>query len=329
MDTSLNAKKTYSKIGLIYMIIAVVFESIMYLINNYSATVTGYELDDKTLIMISFILRFLIFYPLMYILIRSIPKFDIQKKKMSIPALAACACVTYALLYVSNLLGMFLNNLAGKITGQGAITPIVDVISEMSPLIQIVVTVIVAPIYEELLFRKFLLDRIANYGEVTAMILSGLMFGLFHGNLSQCVFAATIGLFFAFVYLRTGKIQYTIALHVFVNGISTFMTTTLMKDVDLTEMMGYLNSGDMDSYIAFINENVSSMAVMAVFSLIIMMVVLAGIVFIVTLNKHFVFEHHDEEIEKGKRFRTAILNPGMLAYIIFFVAYIIWIQLGH
>ena len=262
-------------------------------------------------------------------MIRSIPKFDIAKKKMSLPALAACACITYALLYLSNLLGMFLNNMAGRLTGKGAITPIVDVISEMSPFLQILIASIVAPIFEELLFRKYLIDRIANYGEVTAMLLSGLMFGLFHGNLAQCVFATTIGMFFAFVYLRTGKIQYTIALHIFVNSISTIMTSFLMKDVDLTEMMGYLNNGDMDAYIAFFNENISSLAVMMLYSFFIMMIVMAGIVFIVALHKYFVFEHHDEEIEKGKRFRTAILNPGMLAYIIFFVGCIIWIQLGN
>ena len=37
---------------------------------------------------------------------------------------------------------------------------------------------VLAPIVEELVFRKFLIDRVVKYGEWVAIITSGLMFGL-------------------------------------------------------------------------------------------------------------------------------------------------------
>lgn len=42
-----------------------------------------------------------------------------------------------------------------------------------------------------LLFRKFLLDRVVDYGEAVAVILSGVMFGLYHANLSQFMATCT------------------------------------------------------------------------------------------------------------------------------------------
>lgn len=92
-------------------------------------------------------------------------------------------------MYLSNLLGIFLNSSIGKMTGKGGVNPLIDLVSEMSAGTQIIVAVILAPVFEELLFRKFLLDRVVDYGEAVAVILSGVMFGLYHANLSQ--FTAT------------------------------------------------------------------------------------------------------------------------------------------
>ena len=69
-----------------------------------------------------------------------------------------------------------------------------------------------APVVEEFIFRKFLIDRVYRYGEWVAILTSGLMFGLFHENLAQFFFATLIGCFFAFFYilrvlrLLTGKL---------------------------------------------------------------------------------------------------------------------------
>ena len=49
--------------------------------------------------------------------------------------------------------------------------------------------VICAPILEEYIFRKLIVDRTVKYGQGVAVVLSGLMFGLFHGNLNQFAYA--------------------------------------------------------------------------------------------------------------------------------------------
>ena len=132
----------------------------------------------------------------------------------------------------------------------------------MSPVVQVVLVVILAPICEELLFRKFIIDRIVNYGEVPAMLISGLMFGLYHGNLAQFMYAAGIGIFFAFIYIRTGKIGYTIALHMFVNGFSTLLTLIMFNGLSVSEFMNVYMSGDAEAYQAYLEQHMAVFAVM-------------------------------------------------------------------
>ena len=87
---------------------------------------------------------------------------------------------------------------------------------------------ILAPIFEELIFRKLLIDRLIKHGEFVAIVTSGLMFGLFHGNFQQFFFAAFLGCLWAFVYIRTGRIRYTIMMHMVVNISTSAITIYLL-----------------------------------------------------------------------------------------------------
>ena len=70
-----------------------------------------------------------------------------------------------------------------------------------------IIAVLIAPTAEELLFRKLLTERIVKYGELAAVLASGLFFGLFHGNLNQFSYAFLLGLFLGFIYVKTGKLR--------------------------------------------------------------------------------------------------------------------------
>ena len=69
---------------------------------------------------------------------------------------------------------------------------------------------VLAPVFEELVFRKVLVDHVLPFGEWPAILFSGITFGLFHGNLTQFFYAALLGMVLAYVYIRTGNILYSI-----------------------------------------------------------------------------------------------------------------------
>ena len=70
-----------------------------------------------------------------------------------------------------------------------------------------VCAVIVSPIFEELLFRKILLEKLLPYGKVIAIAISSLFFGLYHANLEQLLYTMFLGVLCANIVLITGKIK--------------------------------------------------------------------------------------------------------------------------
>lgn len=88
---------------------------------------------------------------------------------------------------------------------------------------------ILGPLGEELLFRKLLIDRTRRYGDLPSILLSGILFGLFHSNLFQLFYATAIGMVLAYVYTRTGKYWWCVAMHAAMNLVGTVVTPALMS----------------------------------------------------------------------------------------------------
>lgn len=81
---------------------------------------------------------------------------------------------------------------------------------------------IIAPIAEELIFRNLLLKPLRAYGDLTAAIVTGLLFGLYHGNFDQFAYASLVGIFFSIIAIRHNSIVPTIIIHAANNILVTF-----------------------------------------------------------------------------------------------------------
>lgn len=83
--------------------------------------------------------------------------------------------------------------------------------------ILLVCVVIISPVFEELLFRKVLLEELLPYGKVTAILISSMLFGMLHANLQQFLYTIFMGIVCANIVLITGKVRYAIYLHMAFN----------------------------------------------------------------------------------------------------------------
>lgn len=84
---------------------------------------------------------------------------------------------------------------------------------------------IIGPMTEEIIFRGFLFLRIRDHMSlVRSAVLSGLIFGIYHGNLAQFVYAAILGIIFALFVEWTGSIWSSIFLHIGANMISILLS---------------------------------------------------------------------------------------------------------
>lgn len=80
------------------------------------------------------------------------------------------------------------------------------------------------PILEEIIFRGFILKSMQRFGNLTAIIVSSILFSMFHLNLVQFVNPVLMGIVLAFIAIKSKSIVPSIIAHVFNNSI-TFIAT--------------------------------------------------------------------------------------------------------
>ncbi|QKG58965.1 CPBP family intramembrane metalloprotease [Hymenobacter sp. BRD128] len=89
------------------------------------------------------------------------------------------------------------------------------------PVLSLFFGCLLAPVLEEILFRGLLLrGLLRNYSPVVAIGQSALLFGVFHLNPAQSLFALLMGLMLGWLYYRTQSLALCIALHALNNLLS-------------------------------------------------------------------------------------------------------------
>ena len=152
--------------------------------------------------------------PVLLLLGRKLPAQQPARNPLRVGRFLALMCICYACMIVGNLVGIGVNLLLSP----GSVDLVSDLASASGASLETVVAfVVLAPVFEELVFRKVLVDRVLPYGEWPAILFSGLTFGLFHGNLTQFFYAFLLGMILAFIYVRTGNILHTIGIHACIN----------------------------------------------------------------------------------------------------------------
>lgn len=231
----------YSLIIYLFSLVAMVF--------NVSSDITGYLLNSSntngmvittTLMSISYYLTYYFTFRQTYEIIKqyepSSTDFVEVKSKVFIPCIigygfamlgnVVSAWVCFLVDYISNFFsGEVRASIISSITGGNLnYTPFETSFVNMCMLF--VFTVIIPPFVEELIFRKVIYGHLTVFNEKVAVLLSTVLFAVFHGNIQQMSFALFAGLGFIIVRKYTGKLRYSILTHICVN-ISAFVVQFL------------------------------------------------------------------------------------------------------
>ncbi|MBQ1409958.1 MAG: CPBP family intramembrane metalloprotease [Oscillospiraceae bacterium] len=166
----------------------------------------------------------------------------------------------FFVMYTGNLIGLLLQRLLNilvyllsYIPGLEYEIPRIDALMVLGeapdPIVKALILALAAPVTEEFVFRRCLIDRLRPYGEKAALIVSALVFGLFHSAANQVCYAFLLGLVFGYVYLRTGRLRYSMLLHILINSMSAIVLPLLLMKA------GYwydteLQSGDLFSVLS-------------------------------------------------------------------------------
>ncbi|MCX4340277.1 MAG: type II CAAX endopeptidase family protein [Lachnospiraceae bacterium] len=287
-------KKDFSSIGIRMLISTVIVLAIQTGASALALALFPQWQDNLAiLLVVTMVPLYLIAFPISFALLRDKNAPAIEKHPMKPGQLVIAFMMLYGLMILGNLIGLALTAGIGIIKGSPVQNALLNVITGGSLWITAIFTVLCAPVFEEYLFRKLICDRAVKYGEGVAVVLSGLLFGLFHMNFNQFFYAFFLGCFLAFLYVKTGNLKYTILLHMILNFLGSVVGAIIMTLDQSDPLM---------------------MIIMTVYSLCIYAVAIAGIVLLIVKRRKMTLKQGEIVIEKGQRFKTVILNVGMILY---------------
>ena len=152
-------------------------------------------------------------------------------------------------------------------------------------------TVVLAPIFEELLFRATIYRNNAPMGQLFAAVVTGITFGLWHTNISQTIFAAIMGIFLCLIYAKTKSIVTVMLVHS-INNLISFLLTFIK-----IQLGSILSAGDKEF---MIQAMFHTQTVKAVFlTVIILVVFLACIIGPILLAVQIVKKRKGLGLSKG------------------------------
>ena len=306
-----EAKGHFSRIGLgLFAILALTFGLEYALIAILNAAAPAFSETAAYQWVVGFLPMYLIAIPLGILIMKKPLPPAVSKRRFGAGRYFRAILISFFLMYAGNLLGVLINFVIGAVSKKQIVNPLETLLANDSILLRVLFVALIGPVIEELLFRKVLIDRMHVFGGKLAVVMSALLFGLFHGNLSQFFYAFALGLVFGYLYLSTGKLRYSTALHILINTLGGVLAPELLKHVDVSafaradlfqpEAAASLFNGWLLLYLAY--------------ALLIFNAAIAGLVLLIVRRRHIRYEIETRELARGSRLKPAAINLGMLLF---------------
>lgn len=295
----MEARRQFSRLGWAYVIFFLVSSGAQYVLGLLlvSLQTAGLgRLNMNVLMLLSQFAMYGIGFPVFCLMIRRIPSWERAGVSVGVGRMILCTVFCFGVTYMGNIIGQILMRTAGLLSGNVFENPLDNVVLELSPWAILLSTVLIAPVMEELMFRKLLLDRTVQYGQRMAVIISGVGFGLFHGNFFQFFYACAIGMVFAYLYSSTGRIRYSIILHMIINFMGGFVSLMMIRGMAAKQIWAQV------------------WLVMQVALMLGSMV--AAIVLACIYGRRLSWFPSWEQLPERGRWRTVLLAPGIIGFLV-------------
>ena len=170
--------------------------------------------------------------PLMCLVSSPLPRVKPYREKLGLGKWLGGLCVcAFAMTFGSSASNVVITFIE-QISGSTLYNPVDNMVGQSSIWIDVVFVAIIVPVLEELLFRKILCDRLLPLGEGYAVLLSATIFGLSHGNFFQFFYAFAVGVVFGLIYVKTGRVIYTMLYHAILNFSGGVVVTLVTEGID-------------------------------------------------------------------------------------------------
>lgn len=296
-------RRFFSKIGFNYFALGIIVLVLNLFIGLFISIINPNLLSNQTMMtFFSAIWTYLLPLPIFIYIMRKTEAKTLEKHKMTVKTFVICISITMFLMWIGNIMGVIITSGIGSLIQHEVANPINDVINNSGLVSNLIIITTIAPIFEELIFRKLLIDRTIKYGGTISVLLSGLLFSFFHGNLNQFFYAFLLGGFFAIIYIKTGQIKYTIGLHMIINFIGSVVSLFVSQPL-------------MDLANGSVISPTSTFGVI-LYILITLGLTVMGLIYSIKYFDKSRFDGSEKEIILKNPVSTILLNPGIICFIL-------------
>lgn len=269
-----------------------------------------------TLIMSLFI-QYVIGFPVFCHIIKKIPKSPPQMsgERLSVKKAISTAAICLFFIYVGNYISEVIMIAIGNLMGDVPESSIDELLQSSNIWVSLLIVGIIGPIIEEFMFRKLFIDRLTPYGQGIAVFFPALLFGLFHANLYQFFYAFMVGVIFSYIYVKTGKISYTISLHIFINVFSGVIPAAIFSKLDMEQFLELSASGNITE--EFIEANSTPLMLLGLYEIVMFGLIFVGIFAFnkMTRRRSIYFEKGAVRFPKGVGLDVVLFNAGAIILI--------------
>ena len=311
-----RARKVFSRIGLALCTILVI-SSVLQVIWFTLPTIISdcgswFNSSSWGMWLGTFAPVYLVAVPVGLLILRKIPAQPPQDNPLGTKNFLIFLPIAICLMYFGSIIG---NLLSFILSGGNAENVLTDYAMDTNPL-KIIIMVILAPMIEEYIFRKQIIDRSGKYGEKAAVFLSAFSFALFHLNLFQFFYAFGLGLVFAYIYTRTGRLRYPIVLHGIINFTGSVIAPWILSLTDLEAIENLNANVSPEEIMALYSEIIPGFVVYILYVMILMGLSIAGLVLLILKCRKLIWKETDDQLPKGNLVKAIYLNTGMVLYIL-------------
>ncbi len=308
----MNARRFFSRVGFSYFFLIVLMVGLELVADVLLDAFAPWLLNRYPSLtwIIYFLPQYVIAMPVCFLILKRLPAMQICRDHFGGARWFRMLCICLFIMEAGSIISDLLGDLISRFTPLTLSSGLSVTMSTGRLWIVFLFSVILAPVVEELIFRKALIDRAIVFGDRAAILLSGLIFGLVHGNLYQFFYAFGLGCLFAYIYIRTGRIRHTISFHMAVNFLGGFVGTAYSKVLE-NSMSTASFYGSMEA----LYSHLGAMMGLLFVRFLTYALAVAGLVLFIIFFRRRTLLPGEYSMPPAQTCSTAVVNVGMILFL--------------
>ena len=311
VDEHKYLKKVFFRVGIGFLLLNIVTGVAQTAIFELIASLSHSLLHDPFVYnAVSMLPIYLFGFPVLCMFTAKLPRARAEKTALTLSSVVTIICISFAAMSVGNQISRIIRGVFDTLRDTPMQNPITNMTSGASLVTNILFLSVLAPIFEELMFRKYLCSRLLPFGETVAIVASAAIFGLVHGNFFQLFYAFLMGLVLGYTYVKHGNILFNIAIHALINLVFGSIPTLISDKLIL-----FLENQTLDALLLalpFIAIALLHSYYTSAFSV-------CGIAFLAMNRKKIRFAPLPAPLETRPALKAMLCNVGVILFFIYII----------